>query len=89
MATRIPPGQCPHSNIHDEAIAGPGGIPLRALAAEQRDLDGMVATIYLGYCLDCEKRVVRVQSWEAGTTGRSWTSPASPLLRDALGGESR
>lgn len=89
MATRIPAEQCPHRNTYEEAIAGPGGIPWRVLASEQRDLDGMVATVYLDYCTDCEKRVVRVQSWEAGTTGRTWTSPASPLLRDASGGGPR
>lgn len=46
----------------------------------------MVVTVYLGYCEDCEKRVVWAQSWEAGTTGRTWTSPPSPLIRDTPGG---
>lgn len=87
----LDPWDCPHEEAVVEAHIGgsaqdPPGVAWEVLAPEQRDLDGVRATVTLGVCASCSSRVVSVRAWDqdSWTTehGPAWTSRWTRLVRD-------
>jgi hypothetical protein len=82
---------CQHAEACVEAvIGGEAGTPWQVLDTEQRDLDGIHATVALGVCVQCASRVVSVRAFDVETWtpehGPAWTSRWTRLVHDSESG---
>jgi hypothetical protein len=70
LTTAVHP--CPHTGVYAEADTTE--TPLRVIADDGNDLDGIVVQVHLGRCTCCEQRVVSVTANPSGQDQPAWVS---------------